>query len=77
MNSHLFLLRWNKRKRTITKNTFLQVLIRETQSDLLFSTDIFNVEPLVRTICDITQMKYRDIMSIENLQINDPPVGIF
>ena len=51
--------------------------MRETQSDLLFSTDIFNVEPLVRTICDITQMKYRDIMSIENLQINDPPVGIF
>ena len=61
----------------ITVVSAFQVLVRDADSDVLFSTDIFNLEPLVQAVCDIAKIKYRDIMSIENLQISDPPVGIF
>ena len=61
---------------TVVSDHF-QVLVRDANSDVLFSTDIFNLEPLVQAVCDIAKIKYRDIMSIENLQISDPPVGIF
>lgn len=51
--------------------------MRDAKADLFFSTDIFNVEPMVRAICDVTSMTYRDLMSIEHLRLDEPPVGIF
>ena len=54
-----------------------QLLIRDAKADLFFTTDIFNVEPMVRVICDVMKMTYRDFMSVEHLRIDEPPIGIF
>merc|ERR1712062_394944 len=65
-------------QQSIRRAGFAKCLKRNIpEASIVLSADIGTIEPMVKALCEATNINYSDIMSIEHLQISEIPVGIF
>ena len=59
------------------KDTLKAWLKLNKDVEILLSSSIFDLEPLLEGLCSMINIEYKSIMSLEDLHLSPPPDGIY